>query len=196
MTTRLWNDYISRVEVLALPLAPPQRRDILLEIHAHLLESMLDKPGDETNRLRQAQESLGDPEEFIPGWVQSRLEENADASLVLHSRWQLFRLNASRGIRGLLKSLLYGFGHMLVFYSYLMAILKPFYPDNIGAFTSPSGWPIVGFVDAGEFQEHLGWWFTPVALVFGSVILWWLNRYGATHRPSPAKANREDNSAY
>ncbi|MDJ0751387.1 MAG: hypothetical protein QNJ11_18020 [Woeseiaceae bacterium] len=187
-TAQLWEDYVSRVDALTRPLALPQRRDIMLEIHAHLLESMLDKRGDETHRLREAQQSLGDPDEFIPGWVQDRLEENADASLVLHSRWQLMRLNAARGIRGLLKSVIHGFGHMLVFYSFLMALLKPFYPDNIGVFTSPSGWPIVGFVDAGDFQEHFGWWFVPAALLFGSVVFWWLNYYrGGRHASSSEK---------
>ena len=38
----LWNAYFSRVEKLTQPLAKPQRRDILMEIRAHLLESMLD----------------------------------------------------------------------------------------------------------------------------------------------------------
>ena len=143
---------------------------------------MLDKHGDETQRLKEAQASLGEPGEFIPGWVENRLEQNADAGLVLHSRWQLLRLNASRGIRGLIKSLLQGFGHMLVFYSFLMLILKPIFPANVGLFTSPEGWPLVGFVDAGEFQEHLGWWFIPVVFIFGSVLFWWLNYHGASRR--------------
>ena len=181
-TTLVWQDYISRVETLTRPLTNPQRRDILLELHAHLLESMLNKPGDETTRLRQAQDSLGNPEEFIPGWVETRLEQSADPGLVLHSRWQLLRLNAARGFRGLMKSILHGFGHMLVFFSYLLAILKPFYPDNVGLFTSPRGWPFIVFVDAGGFKEHFGWWFVPAAIIFGTALLWLLNYHQSNRR--------------
>jgi hypothetical protein len=101
---------------------------------------------------------------------------------VLHSRWQLLRLNAARGFRGLMKSILHGFGHMLVFFSYLLAILKPFYPDNVGLFTSPGGWPFIGFVDAGGFEEHLGWWFVPAAIIFGTALLWLLNYHQSNRR--------------
>ncbi len=181
-TARLWEDYLSRASALTQPLAKSQRHDILLEVRAHLLESMLNKTGDETQRLQAAQHNLGAPEEFIPGWVQGRLEQSADPALVLHSRWQLLRLNSALGLRGLLKSMLHGFGHMLVFYSYLMAILNLFYPDNVGFYTSSSGWPFIGFVDAAEFTEHLGYWFIPVMFLFGSGMLWLLNHRSATRR--------------
>jgi hypothetical protein len=53
---------------------------------------------------------------------------------------------------------------MLVFFIFTMGILKMIYPENVGLFTSPSGLPILGFVDAEGFTEHLGWWLIPVAL--------------------------------
>jgi hypothetical protein len=174
-TVRLWDAYMSRAEALTRPLTGSQRRDILLELRAHLLESMLDQPGDESERLQQAQQRLGEPEAFMPDWVEGRLEHSADPGLVLHSHWQLLKLSAARGLRGLANSMLYGFGHMIVFYCFALAILKVIFPDNIGWYTAPAGWPIAGYVDAEGFTEHLGWWFIPIVLAVGSAILLLLN---------------------
>ena len=62
-----------------------------------------------------------------------------------------------------------GFGYMLVFYSFVMFILKLIFPENIGLFVLPNGVPLVGYADAEGLSELLGWWFLPISLVFGAV---------------------------
>lgn len=171
-----WDKYQDRVEKLAGALAAPQRRDMLLEIRAHLLESMLRGEGDESQRLEQAIAQLGRPEEFVPGWVEERLSQAADPALMMRSRWQLLRLDATRGLLGLLRSIALGFGYMLVFYSFVMFILKILFPENVGLFVLPNGVPLVGYADAEGISELLGWWFLPISLLLGVVLFWWLNR--------------------
>jgi len=171
----LWLDYQSRVEQLARRLAKPQRRDMLMEIRAHLLESMLNTEGSELERLQQAIERLGNPEDFIPFWVEERLVQAADPSLMVHSRWQLLRMDAARGMAGLLKSMAFGFGYMLVFYSFIMFFLKLVFPENIGLFILTNGVPFVGYADINGQTEMLGWWFLPVSLGFGLAVFWLLN---------------------
>ena len=172
----LWRSYLARVETLTKPLALPQQRDIAAEVRAHLLESMLEGEGSESERLGDAQRRLGAPEDFVPGWVQERLNHSADPGLMLRSRWQLMRLDFAQGLLGLLRSVLFGFGHMIVFYSYSLVILKLIYPENVGLYTFANGVPILGFVDVDGLTEHLGWTLIPAMLVIGTGLFWLMNR--------------------
>ena len=63
-----------------------------------------------------------------------------------------------------------GFGYLLSFYFLIMAILKVIFPDNIGLYLSPAGWPFLGYVDADEFTELLGFWLIPAGL-FSALLL-------------------------
>ncbi len=179
-SSQLWSAYLTRVRALTKALAASQRQDIEAEVRAHLLESMLDGSGSESERLQSAQQRLGEPEDYVPGWVAERLSFSADPALVLRSRWQLMRLDFARGFVGLLRSCAFGFGHMLVFYSFALVILKLIYPENVGLFELPNGFPMLGFVDVAGAKEYLGWALVPLLLVIGSALFWAMNRTAPT----------------
>jgi len=173
----LWRDYFSRVDRLCGPLSERQRQDIVLEIKAHLLESMLaSELADDLERLNMAIKRFGDPDDFVPSWVEDRLRLATEPGTGVRNLYRLLRLNARKGVAHLLISLLFGFCYMLVFYLFTMAILKGIFPDNIGFYTSSGGVPFIGFVDSEDFTEHLGWWIIPFGLASSAVLLQLLSR--------------------
>ncbi len=182
IASELWRDYFSKIERLCNALSKQQRQDVVLEIRAHLLESMLqDDRQDDLSRVKSAIQRLGDPQEFVPGWVETRLSLATEPGNGIRNLYRLFKINAGKGLQHLLTSLLFGFCYMLVFYMFIMALLKIIFPANIGFYTGPSGIPFIGFVDADQFTEHLGWWFIPIGLIVSGLLLavlsWMLSRF-------------------
>ena len=174
--TELWRQYFSRVARLCDPLSEQQRQDIILEIKAHLLESLLEaEQTDDLEKLESAIGRLGDPDDYIPSWVEDRLRLATEPGSGLRNLYRLLRVNARKGINHLLISLFLGFCYMLVFYLFTMAVLKGVFPENIGFYTSPGGIPFIGFVDAEDFTEHLGWWLIPIGLAVSIGIMWMLS---------------------
>ena len=174
--TRLWHDYFSEVTKLCSPLGERQRQDIVLEIKAHLLESLLESAqSDDLARLESAIKRLGDPIDYVPSWVEDRLRLATEPGSGARNLFRLLRVNARKGITHLLISLFFGFCYMLVFYLFTFSILKGVFPENIGLYTSPGGVPFIGFVDAKDFTEHLGWWLIPIGLSISSGMMWMLS---------------------
>jgi uncharacterized membrane protein len=162
----VWTNYISKVEGLCGALEHRQKADILAEIKAHLLESYIRLDvGDEESRISAAIAKLGQPEDFVPLWVEERLLEAVQPGSTTRNLYFLLRSNALKGVQQFLFSMIAGFGYLLSFYFFIMAALKIFFPENIGLYLSPSGIPFLGYVDADEFTEVLGYWLIPIGLI-------------------------------
>jgi len=162
----MWTNYMSKGEGHCGVLEHRQRADILAEIKAHLLESYIRSDvGDEESRIRAAIAKLGEPEDFVPLWVEERLLEAVQPGTTTRNLYFLLRSNALKGVQQFLFSMIAGFGYLLSFYFFIMAALKIFFPENIGLYLSPSGIPFLGYVDADEFTEVLGYWLIPIGLI-------------------------------
>ena len=96
----LWVSYLAQVDALCGVLDRRQRADIQMELKAHLLESYIRlNEGDEPARITAAINKLGQPEEFIPMWVEERLLEGARTGSSARNLLHLFRINALKSIR-------------------------------------------------------------------------------------------------
>ena len=173
----LWVSYLDRVDALCGSLDLRQRTDIQMELKAHLLESyILLKDGDEATRISAAINKLGQPEEFIPLWVEERLLDGAQVGSSARNLVRLFKINVFKSLRQFVVSMLMGFGYLLSFFLFITAIMKLFFPEHIGLYISNTGIPIIGYVDSDEFTELLGYWLTPIGLVLAIALQWFLNR--------------------
>ena len=162
----LWSGYMDQVGGLCGSLDRRQKADILAELKAHLLESYIQLDnGDEETRISAAIEKLGQPEEFVPLWVEERLLDGAQPGSTTRNLYSLLRRNALTGVQQFAFSILVGLGYLLSFYFFIMAVMKVFFPVNVGLYLSPAGIPFLGYVDADEFREVLGYWLIPVGLV-------------------------------
>jgi uncharacterized membrane protein len=162
----LWSEYMNQVGGLCGSLDRRQKADILAELKTHLLESYIQlDSGDEASRIAAAIAKLGDPEDFVPLWVEERLLDGAQPGSTTRNLYFLLRRNALKGVQQFTFSILVGFGYLLSFYFFLMAVMKIFFPDNVGLYLSPTGIPFLGYVDANEFREVLGYWLVPIGLL-------------------------------
>ena len=97
--TELWRDYFSHVARLCNPLGERQQQDIILEIKAHLLESLFEaEQTDDLERLESAIGRLGDPDEYVPSWVEDRLRLATEPGAGLYNLYRLLRVNARKGV--------------------------------------------------------------------------------------------------
>jgi len=172
----LWSGYMEQVGGLCGSLDRRQKADILAELKAHLLESYIQLDnGDEETRISAAIEKLGQPEEFVPLWVEERLLDGAQPGSTTRNLYSLLRRNALTGVQQFAFSILVGLGYLLSFYFFIMAVMKVFFPVNVGLHLSPTGIPFLGYVDADEFREVLGYWLIPVGLVTAVTLQFFLN---------------------
>lgn len=182
----VWTEYMHQVQSLCRSLDDRQTRDILAELKAHLLESYIQLDGDDEQvRISAAIAKLGHPEDFVPQWVEERQLDGAQPGSTTRNLFFLLRSNARKGVQQFLFTILIGFGYMTSFYLYMMAVLKIFYPENVGLHLSPSGIPFLGYVDADEFTEVLGYWLSPIGLtiaIFLQLFLNYLVRRSVNHR--------------
>jgi len=173
---QIWESYLKQVDALCSPLDARQRTDIQMELKAHLLESYVQlNEGDEVSRITAAIGKLGQPEEFIPLWVEERLLEGARPGASTRNLFRLLRINALKSMKQFVVSMLMGLGYLLSFYFFITAVMKLFYPEYVGLYITDSGWPFIGYVDAEGFTEILGYWLTPIGLAAAIGLQWFLN---------------------
>jgi hypothetical protein len=162
---QIWNDYLSQVEHLCVMLNQRQTADIQMELRAHLLESYTQlSSGSEAERIQSAIKKLGQPSEFIPLWVEERLLEGTMPGSGTRNLVNLFKINALKGVKQFVFSMLIGLGYLLAFYFFLSAVLKIFFPEYIGVYLSSSNILFIGYVDSEGFTELLGYWLIPIGL--------------------------------
>jgi hypothetical protein len=187
LAREIWETYLKQVDTLCGSLDGRQRTDIKMELKAHLLESYIQlKEGDEATRIAAAIDRLGQPEEFIPLWVEERLLDGARLGSGTRNLFHLLRINAFKSLKQFMISMLMGFGYLLSFYFFITAVMKLFYPQYVGLYITDAGWPFIGYVDAEGFTELLGYWLTPVGLAAAITLQWFLNML-LRRRSNPAK---------
>ena len=174
---QLWADYLRQVDDLCGLLNQRQQNDIQMELRAHLLESYIQlNTGDEVCSIQAAIHRLGNPSDFIPLWVEDRLLEGTLPGSSTRNLFNLLKVNALKGIRQFVFSMLIGFGYLFSFYFFTMSVLKIFFPEHIGFYLSSSNIPFIGYVDAEGFTELLGFWLVPIGIISALALQILLNK--------------------
>ena len=191
-STQLMEYYLGRLGRAAARFPPAEREEIVAEIRSHILERSQIGGVVEAGRVRETLEALGTPEEIAPQYVTNALFERAAGS---RSPWVLIRATlhwAALGAKGFGIFAIAIAGYVAAGAFFVCAILKAFFPENIGLWYLPSaGLFAMGYRGAAEppMPELLGHWLPPVAMVLGLLTIIWTTHIlrALIRRKRPAK---------
>lgn len=180
---KIWERYFRQVEKHTRALASDQKKEIGLEIQDHLFEGFKAEKGEnEAERLLNAIEKIGEPEEFLRPMMADYLLSRASRTMNPRTVIKGLYYNLFGGLKKSLVSLLYGVGYLLVIMFGLMALLKVFFPGNVGLIAHESGsmsfgilfdsGPKLGIIFDGTplKEELLGFWIVPISLLIGTLL--------------------------
>lgn len=146
-----------------------ERREILDEVRSHLA----DRAAQGATDLLRGFES---PEAYAAAFFQERALASA---LAQGSSWAVGRalLAGARRVGWWYLVLVLGLLHVYGLSFLVLAVVKPFFPGNVGLFVGGGRFTfgVVPGADVARATEVLGWWAMPVFLVLGVFTLWIAN---------------------
>ena len=178
--------YLMRLRRSLGELPPEEINEILREIRSHILDRA-EASGEMTDeKLANILKELGQPEDIGPLYQAEAMVARARSSfsplLILRTtiRW------ATMSIAGML-ALIFGlFGYGVGLALMISALLKPIFPDRIGAWASSNGFSIGMHDPSTRAVDVLGWWIIPVGIIGGALFvigttrfLRWLLRFAS-----------------
>ena len=176
-TQRIWDNYFKRIRK-SLNRAPHKISDeLILELKSHLYESFEeDKEKSESNRLLNAIERMGDPDEFLKPIIADKLLIDASKSFNPKSIFYGIYYNLYGGIARVFLALILWAGYLIAFFFSALAVLKIFFPQRTGLFYSDKGVYYLGFMETAAGKDVLGYYFIPIALLISAVLFWILTK--------------------
>lgn len=169
VTVKIWDQYFRRVNRFSKTLDRDLQKELQLEIQDHLYESFKQETGEsEAVRLLNAIDKIGDPEEYIKPMVADRLLSSASRTLNPKTILKGLYYYLFGSIKRFFVSLFFSIGYLIVITFGIIAILKPFFPNNVGIFLDKDGFPTnIGIIgDSSPLQtDVLGYWIIPIGIV-------------------------------
>ena len=164
--TRIWRDYFERVGRNIRGLKVDQRKELLMELQGHLYESYENGSADnEVENLLNAIESLGAPEDYLKPMITRELIEHGNRSFSPIAIIKGLYFNLFENLRTAAISITLGVGYLVATVFTVLAILKLFYPRQVGYFVGADGEIAFGFmIDPAGMREILGYWIVPLGL--------------------------------
>jgi uncharacterized membrane protein len=148
-------------------LPQPKRDEVVRELRAHLFDRLEQITVPTDDDCRTVLKAMGTPEEIAR---QYRLELLLNRSAWRISPWSVLR-TLSRwtltGIQGYIVFVLALIGYTMAAAFYITALLKPFFPHNVGMFLSEQGLNLARFPEPPQGAEILGVYYIPVAVFVG-----------------------------
>jgi uncharacterized membrane protein len=167
VATKLWAQYFRRLEQSLRALDEDQRRELILEIEGHLLESYRSEAtGSEAERLLSAIDRLGEPETYVKPMLAERLLAKASRSLRPTDVLKGLYYHFVGGVKKVFAGILFVVGYLVTFCLALIAALKIVFPGHVGFFIFEKGDILVGMdvKPEGVRTELLGYWIIPICL--------------------------------
>jgi len=167
--------YFSELESKMAGLPKPARQEFLQELRAHVLDRLQQTAEPTETQCRAVLVALGAPEEIARHYLieaaLSRARRSNSPLLLLRStlRWAL------TGMQGFAVFMAALVGYMTALGFYVLAILKPIFPHNVGLYADGPYAGSFGFNFAYMPHPHgrelLGPYFTPVTMFLGLFLM-------------------------
>ncbi len=163
----LIDDYFSRLDSQMSDLPMAQRQEFTRELRAHVVDRLEQVTVATEADCRSVLKALGTPEEIAR---QYRME-----LILKRPSWKISPMTVLRttlrwtvtGIQGYAIFVVALIGYLLSACFYLTAVLKPFFPRNVGVFVSEEGVNLARFPVPPPGHEILGAYYIPAAVLAG-----------------------------
>ena len=158
--------YFGQLDSKLADLPQRDRREFLMELRAHVMDRLEQKAAISDDDCRTVLKALGTPDEIAR---QYRME-----LILKRSSWKISPLTVLRvalrwtvaGVQGYLVFVVALVGYLVAASLYLTALLKPFFPHNIGMYVSERGINLAAFpVQHGH--DIMGTYYIPFAIFAG-----------------------------
>jgi uncharacterized membrane protein len=170
-TNSLWQDYFAKVDKELTKAPYSLAMTLRQELESHAFEAAEASAGEsELHKLTHALNELGEPSRIVPPLLSASFVSNAQDSGTPMAMSRALIYQSGRSLKKTLLAILIGFIAILALPLAALAILKPFFYDNIGFFTKDGGTMMGFFVNTDGWEEHLGYGFIPVALIASFVL--------------------------
>jgi uncharacterized membrane protein len=162
--------YFSELEAKIADSPKPARQEFLQELRAHVLDRLQQAAAPTEDQCRAILAALGTPEEIARHYrveaALSRAKRSNSPLLLLRStlRWAL---TGAQGFSVFMVALI---GYMTALGFYILAILKPIFPHNVGLFAGPDGFNFA-YLPHPHGHELLGTYFPLVTLFLGLFLM-------------------------
>ena len=146
------------------------RQEFTRELRAHVLDRLQQVAVASGADCRSVLKALGTPHEIARQYrlerIMSRSAWKISPVLVLRTllRW------AITGVQGYAVLIIALVGYVLAAVFYITALLKLFFPHNVGVFLSDQGLNLTRFPETPSGVEIMGVYYIPVAIVLGYLL--------------------------
>ncbi len=180
ITKKIWNQYNQRLQHILRRTDKEEKKELLLEIKSHLLESFRQDPAEsEEEKLLNAIDRLGEPEIFLRPLIADRYMTRASRTLSPKDVAKGLYFSLFTGFKKAVISFLLGLGYILAFIFAAMAVFKPFFPNHVGVllFNDGSLTAGLGLNSSGVKTDYLGYWVIPISAALAVLIYIGLTKY-------------------
>ena len=164
--------YLLRLRLALADVPAVPRDEFVREIRSHIIDRLEHEPGDSQAACRGILQTLGEPEAIAADYGAERL-----LARTARLRLNLPAVQLATPLRWLVTAVQWFLVGMAAMIGYstsamlsLTAVLKPFFPRNVGLYLNDNGFQVAGF-PAPPGRELLGPYFIPFALVMAVLLL-------------------------
>jgi len=162
---KLWQHFEKELDHKIKDLPQTERQDVKLEILSHLYESTINDPAEsEENRLINAIERLGSPDEYLTPLVSDILLNLKTKSGNPLAIAQSLARNVQRSLLQTLASMVFGVLYFFIVMIFIMSVAHLFNPD-VGLWLHQSGAVSLSFEAHENSTQWMPQWFTVIGLV-------------------------------
>jgi uncharacterized membrane protein len=194
ITKKIWDQYDQRLQHILRRTDKEEKKELLLEIKSHLLESFKQDPAEsEEEKLLNAIDRLGEPEIFLRPLIADRYMTRASRTLSPKDVARGLYFSLFTGFKKAVISFLLGLGYILAFIFAVMAVFKPFFPNHVGVLLFNDGSLTAGmaFNSSGVKTDYLGYWVIPISAALAVLIYIGLTKYLRKVRRSRTEDRKE-----
>lgn len=168
LAQKIWDQYFRRVRWFSKSINFKLQEELKLEIQDHLYESFTRETGEsEAERLLNAIDRIGDPEEYIKPMIAEKLLVNASKTFNPKTIVKGLYYYIWGGVKKFFITILFGVGYIISFISGFLVVLKLFFPNTSGLLIHKNGGFALGIIDDIKDikTDVLGYWIIPIGII-------------------------------